>query len=250
MEVVPPMHKLKVSDSEEAADPCRDNNITTASKLPFTTAGDPRSDSMKHHLGDGASETNVSGEGYRDLEELQILRLEGWDKLGRKIVRIVGKFFPASIIDKGRLKRYIHWKLLKDVKEEPFVIVYFHTLVERRENSPGIYSLRHIYETLPLEHKQRLQAVYFIHPGLRSRLLLGIFGHYFLSERLYWKINYMARVEFLWDHIHKEQLQVPVFVNEHDDELENVPFMDYGFVIDPLQAHQATYVTSTHSRLV
>jgi hypothetical protein len=40
-------------------------------------------------------------EDYSDLDELQFLRLEGVDRQLRRIVRIVGKFFP------GRLVSYI-----------------------------------------------------------------------------------------------------------------------------------------------
>ncbi|KAJ7563372.1 hypothetical protein O6H91_03G107400 [Diphasiastrum complanatum] len=119
---------------------------------------------------------------FKDLEELQVLRVEGCDREGRRIVRIVGKFYPATVVDSGRLKRYAHSKLLNELKEESFVIVYFHTLVQRNENSPGMLALRQIYEALPGEKKQKLQTIYFVHPGLRSRLLLATLGRYFLSE--------------------------------------------------------------------
>lgn len=35
---------------------------------------------------------------FYDLEQLQALRVEGLDKKGRPILRIVGKFFPGNVI--------------------------------------------------------------------------------------------------------------------------------------------------------
>jgi hypothetical protein len=33
---------------------------------------------------------------FTDLEELQVLRVQGTDRAGRTIVRVVGKFFPGA----------------------------------------------------------------------------------------------------------------------------------------------------------
>lgn len=52
--------------------------------------------------------------------------------------------------------------------------------------------------------------------------------------RFYSKLQYISRIEFLWDDIKKGQVEVPEFVHEHDQELENRPLMDYGFEADPL----------------
>jgi len=65
--------------------------------------------------------------------------------------------------------------------DEPFCIVYMHTSVQKEDNSPGITILRWIYEELPSDFKDRLQIVYFIHPGLRSRLVIATVGRLFLS---------------------------------------------------------------------
>lgn len=91
-------------------------------------------------------------------------------------------FFAAPAIDRERLKLYITSKLLKEVKDATYSIVYFHTRVDRGENSPGMLYMRQIYEGLPQALRQQLAAIFVVHPGLKSRLLLATVGRFFLSE--------------------------------------------------------------------
>ena len=49
-----------------------------------------------------------------------------------------------------------------------------------------------------------------------------------LARRLYEKLRYMSRLEYVWAHMDKGQLEVPDCVLEHDEELERRPLMDYG----------------------
>lgn len=183
---------------------------------------------------------------FLDLEELQFLSVEGVDKQRRRILRIVGKFFPAPVVDSSRLKDYILHKISRELSDEQFCVAYFHTRAKMKENCPGLFNLRWIYETLPREYRDRLEAVYFVHPGLLSRTIMGTIGRVFLSDRFYQKVNYISRIEFLWDHIKKGQLEVPEFIFEHDEELEHRPLMDYWLESDPmsscsmsgLQSHQ------------
>lgn len=148
---------------------------------------------------------------FLDLEELEFMRVGGVDKQGRQIVRVVGKFLPGSVcaiplrcllllpvscssqfpgiaiaapvVDGKRLRAFVLRKLQQELQDGPFCVVYFHSNVQSGDNSPGIFTLRSIYETLPCEYKQRLEVVYFLHPGLRSRFLLGTLGRFFLTER-------------------------------------------------------------------
>lgn len=53
--------------------------------------------------------------------------------------------------------------------------------------------------------------------------------------RLYWKIKYVSRLQYLWDDIKKGQLEIPEFVKEHDNVLEHRPLTDYG--IEPAPLH-------------
>jgi hypothetical protein len=36
------------------------------------------------------------GDDFSDLEELQVVRVQGADRSGRSVVRVVGKFFPGE----------------------------------------------------------------------------------------------------------------------------------------------------------
>lgn len=88
---------------------------------------------------------------------------------------------PAPVISGERLKKYVFNKIFTEVPEGPFCIVYMHSTVQKEDNSPGLTILRWIYEELPSEYKDRLQIVYFIHPGLRSRLVFATLGRFLLS---------------------------------------------------------------------
>ena len=52
---------------------------------------------------------------------------------------------------------------------------------------------------------------------------------------LYWKLKYVNHLEFIWDYIRKGQIEIPIFVYDHDDQLEDRPLIDYGVETDPFQ---------------
>lgn len=101
----------------------------------------------------------------------------------------------APAVDVERLKVHMLQKLHHELPPGPYVIVYFHTAVQRNDNYPGLWALRDIYETLPNELKHRLESVYFVHPGLRSRVVLATLGRLFLSEG--YVINSIAFVVYI-----------------------------------------------------
>lgn len=187
-------------------------------------------------------------EDFSDLEARDFYRLQGFDKAGNRIVRIIGKFFPAPIVSAERLKKFIFYKIYTELPEGPFCIVYMHSTVQKEDNSPGMTILRWIYEDLPAEIKDRLQVVYFVHPGLRSRLALATLGRFFLSGNLYWKIKYVSRLQYLWDDIKKGQVEIPEFVKSHDDVLEHRPLTDYGIEPDPLHLNEIPATPYSFSR--
>lgn len=51
--------------------------------------------------------------------------------------------------------------------------------------------------------------------------------------RLYWKLKYVSRLQYLWDDIKKGEIEIPEFVRNHDDILEHRPLTDYGIEPDP-----------------
>ncbi|KAF6151660.1 hypothetical protein GIB67_043067, partial [Kingdonia uniflora] len=138
------------------------------------------------------------------------------------------------VVGGERLKKYLFYKLFTELQEGPFCIVYMHSTVQKEDNSPGLTILRWIYEELPSYYKDRLRVVYFVHPGLRSRVLMATLGRLFLSGGIYWKIKYVSRLQYLWEDIKKGEVEIPELVQEHDDVLEHRPLTDYGIEPDPL----------------
>ena len=61
--------------------------------------------------------------------------------------------------------------------------------------------------------------------GLSWRLLATF-------SRLYWKIKYVSRLQYLSEDIKKGEVQIPDFVKSHNKVLEDRPLADYG--IDPI----------------
>ncbi|GAB2267154.1 hypothetical protein Dimus_002139 [Dionaea muscipula] len=183
---------------------------------------------------------SFADEDFSDLEALQFLRIHGSDKHGNRICRIIGKCFPAPVVSAERLKKYVFYKIYSELPEGPFCIVYMHTTVQKEDNSPGMTILRWIYEDLPADVKDRLEVVYFLHPGLRSRLAFATLGRFFLSRNLYWKIKYVSRLQYLWDDMRKEEIEIPEFVQKHDDVLEHRPLTDYGIEPNPLHSMEAS----------
>lgn len=85
------------------------------------------------------------------------------------------------MVSAERLKKYVFHKIFTELAEGPFCIVYMHSTVQKEDNSPGLSILRWIYEELPSDYKDRLCVLYFVHPGLRSRLFFATLGRFFLS---------------------------------------------------------------------
>ncbi|XP_057974322.1 uncharacterized protein LOC131162151 [Malania oleifera] len=173
------------------------------------------------------------------VEKLQIFKIQGRDKRGHKLLRVIGKFFPARLVSVEALKKYLEEKIFPALGDRPFSVVYVHTDVQRAENFPGISALRSIYESLPIKVRDHLEAVYFLHPGLQARLFFATFGRLLFSGSLYRKLKYVNRLEFLWDHVRRNEIEMPEFVHDHDEELEYRPMMDYGLESDHPRVYDA-----------
>lgn len=79
------------------------------------------------------------------------------------------------------LRKYLEQKIFPKLGKKTFSVLYVHTGVQRSENFPGISALRSIYEAIPMNVKENLEAVYFVHPDLQSRLFLATFGRLLFS---------------------------------------------------------------------
>ncbi|OMO75521.1 hypothetical protein COLO4_26064 [Corchorus olitorius] len=178
------------------------------------------------------------------LEKLDVFKVQGRDKVGRKVLLIIGKNFPARMVSSEVIKNYLEEKIYPKLGEKQFSVVYVNTDVQRSENFPGISALRSIYDAIPTNIKDNLEAVYFLHPGLQSKLFFATFGRLFFSGGLYSKLKYVSRVEFLWEHVRRKEMELPEFVFEHDEELEMEyrPVTDYGLESDHPRVYTAPSV--------
>ena len=178
------------------------------------------------------------------LEKLDVFKIKGRDKHGRKILRIIGNFFPARFVSVDVLRKFLDERIFPKLGKRPFSLLYVHTGVHRSENFPGISALRSIYDAIPMNVKQNLEAVYFIHPGLQARLFLATFGRYLFSGGLYGKLRYVSRLDYLWEYLRRNEIEVPEFVYDHDEDLEYRPMMDYGLESDHPRVYGAPAVDS------
>ncbi|EFJ40405.1 hypothetical protein VOLCADRAFT_77960 [Volvox carteri f. nagariensis] len=165
---------------------------------------------------------------FSDLDRLEFLQLSVRDKEGRQLVVVMARNYPAKVLDPERVYRYLITRLDRIV-EGPYSVVWFHTGSTYWQNSPGLSWLWRTYERLPMKYKANLHRVYVVHCDLPMWVGLAALGP-LLSEALWRKVEWVSRVEFLWDHVPKKQLVIPDFVAEHDALLEDQPLMDYGVV--------------------
>lgn len=178
------------------------------------------------------------------IHKLDLFKIKGRDKRGRILLRIVGKFFPARNLSVDVVKKYLEVKVFPQLEKRPFAVIYVHTDVQKCENFPGISALRSIYDAIPVKVRQNLEAVYFVHPDLQSRLFLATFGRFIFSGGLYEKLRYISRVDYLWEQVRRNEVEMPEFVQDHDEDLEYRPMMDYGLESDHARVYGAPAVDS------
>ncbi|KAK3224426.1 hypothetical protein Dsin_011451 [Dipteronia sinensis] len=178
------------------------------------------------------------------ISKLDIFKIHGKDKRGFKILRIVAKNFPGRVLSVQVLKKYLEEKVYPRLARKPFSVLYLHTGVQRSENFLGISALRSVYDSIPVNVKDNLRTVYFLHPGLQARLFLATFGRFFFDGGLYGKLKYVNRVDYLWEHVRRNEVEIPEFVIDHDEDLEYRPMMDYGLESDHPRVYGAPAVDS------
>nr|GMD54870.1 ganglioside-induced differentiation-associated protein 2 [Ipomoea batatas] len=124
--------------------------------------------------------------------------------------------------------KYLEKNILPELEDQPFSVLYLHAGVEKSENFPGISGLRAIYDSIPIAVRENIEAVYFVHPGLQSRLFLATFGRFIFAGGIHGKIKYVSRVDYLWEHLRRKEVELPEFVYDHDEYLEYRPMIGYG----------------------
>lgn len=57
--------------------------------------------------------------------------------------------------------------------------------------------------------------------------------------RLYGKLRYVSRLDYLWEHVRRNEVVIPEFVFDHDEDLEHRPMMDHGLESDHPRVYDA-----------
>lgn len=65
-----------------------------------------------------------------------------------------------------------------------------------------------------------------------------------MCGRLYGKLRYISRIDYLWEQVRRKEVELPEFVYDHDEDLEHRPMMDYGLESDLPRVHGAPAVDS------
>ncbi|WJX68680.1 hypothetical protein P8452_70692 [Trifolium repens] len=99
---------------------------------------------------------------------------------------------PARLVSVDVLKKYLEERIFPKLGKKKFTVLYVHIGVQRSENFAGISSLRSIYDAIPANVKENLEAFYFIHPGLQARLFLATFGRFLFNAGLYGKLSHFS----------------------------------------------------------
>ncbi len=128
------------------------------------------------------------------------------------------------------------YQTLHPVVSATFSVVYLHTDVTDA-NKPSASWVMNSFEVLPTAWQEQMRAFYVVHPALTLRGALTILPFWLFSPfargDFVAKVQYIDRIEFLWDHVDPTELRLPTFVGEHDKDLEEHALMDYGVVPPP-----------------
>lgn len=169
-------------------------------------------------------------EDFSDLDGMGFLQVAGRDHRDRPIVVVSARLYHAGMIRKERALQYLAHKL-QLVCQEPYTVVWLHTKARYWTNCPSTWWMWKTYESLPCWYRENLSVVHIVHCDLS---LWGgtLVALPWWSDAVWQKVNWVARVEFLWDHMDKRVMLplIPEYVIEHDQDLEDQPLVDYGIV--------------------
>ncbi|XP_055889502.1 protein GDAP2 homolog [Biomphalaria glabrata] len=151
-----------------------------------------------------------------DLTEIAALHCifrTGVDRLGRPIVVVVGKNYPAHMADPEKTLLYMI-RIMDPVVETDYVIVYFHTLTSGK-NQPAMAYLKMVYSLLDYRYRKNLKHFYIVHPTWWSKLAVWFFTTFTASDIKH-KVHNLKGVQYLYTKMNPDQIDVPPFVQEYD----------------------------------
>ncbi|ESO84993.1 hypothetical protein LOTGIDRAFT_168254 [Lottia gigantea] len=180
---------------------------------------------FEKELGTTPDEETVSE--FYDVERYGIIEVAGDDLFGRKVIVFSSCKLPSNKnFDHQRLLEYIKHTLDKYV-EEDYVLVYFHYGL-RSSNKPKLSWLIQAYKAFDRKYKKNLKALYLVHPTNFIKILWNIFKP-ILSAKFGKKVMYVDYLVELKNHLHFDQLTVPLPVLEFDAKRVNALKPQYPY---------------------
>jgi len=161
--------------------------------------------------------SEVSGVGF--------LYQSGYDRLGRPVIVLCGKWFPVEQVDMDKVILYII-KLLDSIVENDYVMVYFHTRVASN-NIPPLSWIKELYYMLTYKYKKNLKSFYIIHPTMLAKILTWWFSS-FLAPAIKKKLYTLDGIEHLYAVVARDQLEIPAYINEYDMTINGLRYVDYS----------------------
>ncbi|KAL7633838.1 UNVERIFIED_CONTAM: hypothetical protein RMT77_015794 [Armadillidium vulgare] len=145
----------------------------------------------------------------------------GVDKLGRPVIVFIGKWFKFNEINLDKALLYLIY-LLDPLVEKDYVIIYFHTITTS-DNHPSMTWIRQVYDVLQYKHKKNLKSFYIIHPTFWTKIMTWWFTT-FMAPQIKHKVHTFSGVEYLYDIIDPDQLEIPAYIIEHDMTINGIRY--------------------------
>ncbi|XP_074859680.1 rho GTPase-activating protein 8 isoform X3 [Carettochelys insculpta] len=154
---------------------------------------------------------------YYDVGRHGIIQLAGDDNSGRKVITFsCCRMPPSHQLNHSRLLEYLKYTLDQYV-ENDYTLVYFHYGLNSR-NKPSLKWLQSAYKEFDRKYKKNLKALYVVHPTNFIKILWNIFKP-LISHKFGKKITYLNYLSDLRQHLKYDQLNIPVDVIRHDENL-------------------------------
>lgn len=158
---------------------------------------------------------------FSDFKKLRMIYHSGYDVVGRPVIIFVGKRFSDSSIDSDRFVGYAFGLLDRLVNQE-YTLVYFDSLCTD-ENHPQTSFVKYVYGMIDDKYQRNLKALHVVHPSFRTKFMTWWFTTFTASEVKH-KVHFLSGVEYLYDSVRPEQLDIPQFILECDAKLNGVNY--------------------------
>eukprot|EP00039_Didymoeca_costata_P007155 m.96824 g.96824 ORF g.96824 m.96824 type:complete len:520 (+) comp13568_c0_seq1:233-1792(+) len=162
-------------------------------------------------------------EDLAEIASLNILRVDGVDNYGRRIVTFIGRNCPKKLDHDKALCYFVN--AMDAIVNKDYVIIYYQTLCTSKNNLDSAL-LRRLHETVDERYSKNLQHIYVVHPSFWSKAVAWFLTTFTMTD-LKKKIKHVSMVRDLFSRelLDPDQLDVPDFVIEYDKKVNKDAYM-------------------------